>query len=953
MPALDTDAGTQHDNRLLAPHNVPVQLTSLVGREREVTAICELLRRDDIRLLTLTGAPGIGKTRLGIEVGASLLGHFLGGIYFVNLAAIIDPDLVVQAIATTLGIRQIGDQSLEENLCRFLSGRQILLLLDNFEQVLTAGPMVSHLLKAAPRLKVLATSREVLHLSGEHDFPVPPLSLPPVLTAKGNSGRYTPLPMECLSDYESVQLFVLRAVAYKPDFVLSEENAYIIAAICRKLDGLPLAIELAAARIRHLSPQAILDRLQDRLALLTGGARDIPLRQRTLRATIEWSYGLLSEDERRLFNRLAVFRGSRTLEAIEAVCNFNQDLGIESLNNIASLVDKSLLQPGFPAQAREATGMNVMNRADARPAVVSESRYLMLETLQEYAKEKLEESGEAEDLYKAHAIYFTELAERAEPELRGPQQVEWLDRLESEQNNLQAALGWAYRNSLDVGLRLVAALNTYWNRRGYLIEGREWASGIVSRARETGMNSGLERSAADPGPIQASMARALYTLGIIAFRQANYLSAQNLLNESVQTYKELQARGDTGFPAKRGRGDTRGLIESLNVLGIVTSRLENMLVRRRLHEEALELARQVGDYWSIARSLYQLGHVARLTGDYALGRSLFEETLVLFKESGDLFNIGLALIGIGQMAERQGDYLSARRLFEEGLNVFKELGDKWGISGALYCLACAYMGLRDYTSARAALEEDLALTEELGTTGDAAEALEKLGKAAYFQSDYEGAHLLYKRGLSLSKGLGDKMGIARCLVDLAGVMVVATPATGRQAKGKGAAENAMHPAPTVSAARLLGAAQVLLESVGFQLDPEDQELFDGYIAAARAQLGEQTFAKAWVEGQAMTIDQAIAYALAVPVPGQSDASDHLPSPHHATRLDLGGLTRREREVAALVTRGKSNRQIASELVITERTVEGHINKILSKLGFRSRAQISAWAVEKGLARLSE
>jgi predicted ATPase len=305
----------------MTPHNVPVQLTSLVGRERELAAICEFLRRDDIRLLTLTGAPGIGKTRLGIEVATSLLGHFVDGIYFVNLAPVTDPDAVVQAIATALGIRQIGDQSLEENLSRFPSGKQMLLLLDNFEQVLTAGPMVAELLKAAPRLRVLATSRELLSLSGEHDFPVPPLSLPPVLTAQGNSGRYTPLPLERLSDYESVQLFVQRAVAYKPDFVLGEENANVIAAICRKLDGLPLAIELAAARIRHLSPQAILDRLQDRLALLTGGARDLPLRQRTLRATIEWSYSLLSEDEKRLFRRLAVFRGGRTLEAIEAVCN--------------------------------------------------------------------------------------------------------------------------------------------------------------------------------------------------------------------------------------------------------------------------------------------------------------------------------------------------------------------------------------------------------------------------------------------------------------------------------------------------------------------------------------------------------------------------------------------------------------------------------------------------------
>jgi predicted ATPase/DNA-binding CsgD family transcriptional regulator len=971
---------TQPNSSALPPHNLPVQLTPFIGREREVHAACELLRRDEVRLLTLTGAPGIGKTRLAIEVATSLLHHFADGIYFVNLAPITDSDAVVQTIATALGIRQIGDQPLEEVLSRFLYGKQILLLLDNFEQLLgprslnspkaknptlrkaqapathernewaqaqklpnslAVGPEVAQLLKVAPGLKVLVTSRELLRLSGEHDFPVPPLSLPPVLTAQGNSGRYTPLPLERLGDYESVQLFVQRAAAYKPDFVLGEENAYTIAAICRKLDGLPLSIELAAARIRHLSPQAIFDRLQDRLALLTGGARDLPLRQRTLRATIEWSYSLLSEEEERLFRRLAVFRGGRTLEAVEAVCNANHDLSIDPLNGIASLVDKSLLQ--------QATGMSIGSAEMVGP------RYFMLETLQEYAKEKLEESGEAEALYTAHALYFTELAELAEPELHGPQQVEWLGRLESERDNFHVALGWAYRNSLDLGLRLVAALNIYWNRRGYLIEGREWASDMISRARET-----------LPNAHQASMARALYTLGFIAFRQGNLMSTRDLLGESVQIHKELQAREE---------GDTRGLVESLNILGIVASRLENMQARRRLHEKALELARQVGDKWGIARSLYQLGHVARLTGDYALGRSLFEESLALFQESGDKFNIGLALVGLGQMAERQADYQQARRLFEQSLSVFKELGDKWGIAGALYCLACSYLGLKDYERARTALEENVALTEELGTRGDMAEALEKLGRVAYFQGDYAGAHLLYKRSLSLLHGLGEKMGIARCLMNMAGVVAVAAPVTERHAKGKARVPGLNTGSPlgraselatpknrqgaeiVESAARLLGTAQTLLETIGFQLDPEDRELSDRYIATARTQLGEQTFATAWAEGRAMTIDEAIACAQAIPLPEFVPA----PGPRFLARgqfspvpeKEFGGLTRREREVAALVTQGESNREIAAELVVSERTVEGHVNNILSKLGFRSRSQISAWAVAKGLVKLSE
>jgi DNA-binding CsgD family transcriptional regulator/tetratricopeptide (TPR) repeat protein len=305
------------------------------------------------------------------------------------------------------------------------------------------------------------------------------------------------------------------------------------------------------------------------------------------------------------------------------------------------------------------------------------------------------------------------------------------------------------------------------------------------------------------------------------------------------------------------------------------------------------------------------------------------------------------------MAERQGDYQSARSSFEEGLSVFKELGDKWGISGTLYSLGSVYTALRDYESARVALQEDLAITEELGTDGDAAEAFEKLGKIAYFRREDADAHKLYMRSLSLFQELGDRMGIARCLMDLAGLVVGIAPATERQAKSKGAVEGAMYQAPAESAARLLGTVQVLIETVGFQLEPDDRERFNGYVAAARTQLGEQAFDKVWSEGQAMTVDEAIAYAQAIPAPEQSAASELPSSPGGASNLDVGRLTIRERQVTALVTLGKTNREIADELVVSERTVEGHVNSILTKLGFRSRAQISAWAVERGLVKLSE
>jgi predicted ATPase len=326
-------------------NNLPLQLTSLVGREREVATVSELLGRADVRLLTLTGPPGIGKTRLGIQVAASLLDEFANGAFFVNLASTTDPNQVIPMIAYTLGVGQVGDLSLLQCLKRFLSEKQMLLLLDNFEQVVEAAPHITELLQTVTWLKVLVTSRELLHLSGEHNFPVPPLSLPPVLTDQGSVRALANLSSERIAAYEAVQLFTQRAGALKPDFALTESNALAVAGICSRLDGLPLPIELAAARSHHLPPQVILERLQNRLQLLTGGTQDVPARQRTLRATIEWSYKLLNEYEQCLFRRLAVFQGGSTLAAIEAVCNADEDLGIEVLDGVTSLVDKSLLKP--------------------------------------------------------------------------------------------------------------------------------------------------------------------------------------------------------------------------------------------------------------------------------------------------------------------------------------------------------------------------------------------------------------------------------------------------------------------------------------------------------------------------------------------------------------------------------------------------------------------------------
>ncbi|MFL5733808.1 MAG: ATP-binding protein, partial [Chloroflexia bacterium] len=584
------------------PNNLPVQGTALVGRDKEIEACCLLLRRDDVSLLTLTGVGGVGKTRLAQQVGADLLDDFRDGVFFVDLAPITDPGLVVSDISGALGIRDISGQPPIDALKGYLLDKQILLVLDNFEQVLQAATIVSELLMSAPRLKALVTSRATLHLSMEQEVVVSPLALPDPRQS---------LELGVLLRYEAIELFVARAQAVKPDFKLEASNAQVVAEICLRLDGLPLAIELAAARIKILSPQALSARLVGTLQLLSGGAADQPARQQTLRNTIEWSYNLLNEGEQKLFSCSAVFSGGGALEAIEAVFR-----GVEVLDGLASLVDKSLLSQ--------------------REGIANEPRFWLLQTIREYALQRLEESrapeshsAEAQQTWRRHAEFFLALAEKAAPHLAESDQSEWLARLEEEHDNLRSALNWWVKSGeTEPALRLGAAIWRFWFIRGYLTEGRERLAEL--RALPV----------PQPEPASHKLARAR-VLGGSAFLEfyhprPDLEAARALCEESLALSREI--------------GDKWGISRSLSRLGVVAYFDEDFANAGVMLEESVAVGRAIGDMGGIAWSLYLLGLVVREQSDHTRARSLTEQALAIQKELGNKHNMAYSLAALGTLA---------------------------------------------------------------------------------------------------------------------------------------------------------------------------------------------------------------------------------------------------------------------------------------------------------------
>ncbi|MBI5030656.1 MAG: tetratricopeptide repeat protein [Chloroflexi bacterium] len=807
--------------------NLPIPLTSFVGRKHEMMQIKALLA--STRLLTLVGAGGSGKTRLSIQVSMELMDapQFRDGVWWVELATVTDAELVQQAIAKALGVGQVPRRTTLETIVNYLRAKNLLLILDNCEHVIdVTARVVETLLRECADVKILATSREPLDIAGEAIWQVPTLSVPTDLQTRE----------QLLMRYEGVRLFVERASAAQPGFALTEQNVDAVTQICRRLDGIPLAIELAAARVAVLTPEEIAARLDDRFNLLTNGTRAALPRQQTLRALVDWSFDLLSPSERTLFSRLAVFSGGRTLQAAEQVCGFEPLRKSEVLDLLGRLVAKSLLF------ADESSG---------------EMRYGFLDTIKHYAREKMLLSGEADATRDHHLLYYLDLAEQAAPELEGPRQIEWSNQLEREHANLRNALHHAVEHGrYESALRMCTALTEFWGVRGYLVEGFDWFKQALECSR-----AAFEPT--DSPEFRTSYAWALIKAADLAGRKGDFAAHASYGEAGLNLFRELGdkrgiagalivlgtlARMQSNFPLARERveqavllaresGDERHMAAALRLLGIVNEFQGNYALAKTQLEESLQIARKLGDVHAIATTLSNLGNIAQQQGDYAGARRVYDQVLTMEREMAAKWSIAATLSNMGNLAHSEGDYVAAQSYHEQALKIMRQVGDKRGSAVVLTNLGNALLSQGDFETARNLHEETLQLRRELGDKRGVAITFGNLGDVHVGLENYVDAQKLYAEALSRLQELGDKRTIVNCLIGAAQVAV-----------GLGAFERA---------AKLTGAIYVLRATLDAQIDIRERAFHEHVIHEAQAHLDEATFNAAWTEGENMTPEQAI------------------------------------------------------------------------------------------------
>ena len=839
------------------PNNLPIQLTSFIGREEEMKFAKELLK--DNRLLTITGTGGAGKTRLSLQTGADMIDDFPNGVWFLELASISDPDYMPIALMNMFGLKEEINNDPEKTLTQYLKNKEILIILDNCEHLIEACAEISaKLLSSCPGLKIMATSREALNIPGEHIFIIPPLSQP------DPKKKDTP---DQLSQYESVRLFIERALAVNPKFRVTNKNAPAIAGICSNLDGIPLAIELAAARIKVLSPEKIYERLDDIFKLLTGGMRTALPRQQTLRALIDWSYDLLTFEEKILWSRMSVFSCWYTLEAAEEICSDEVLNKNDILDLLSALREKSII-------------------------IYDESneRYKLLESIRQYGREKLEKENV---IFSKHLDYFLELSLKAKPELKSSNVKKWLDLIEADHNNFLSAIEWGLNNEeAEKGALVADALGRFWEIRGQYSTGIKLLEIILKKHFDLTINTkaNILNLAGNLNRYQGNYENAgkyfeesltnfretgdkmgisttINNLGSLAFTQGKFEQAKKFFEESMNIKEEIGDKmgiagslnnlGGVAFSTgdydeamkyyeyslsiRKDIGDKHGIAASLNNLGGLELYRGNFKQAKKFFEESLDIKREIGDKKGIASSLGNVGSVAKSQGDFELTKKIYEESLAIFREIGDKQGIANFLNNLGDLVSSQKDYVQALKFYEESLAIFREIGDKQGIASSHSNLGKMAISKGDFETAGKTLEESLTIFKEIGDKHGIALSLFGLGNLALFQKEYLNSKNFLKDCLLIRKEIGDKAGISECIF----IMGIIEFRTGDFEK----------------AVKFLSASEKAFETFEVVFDNDDKDLKNETIAGLHEKLSDEVFFKYHEEGIKLSLEEACQLAV--------------------------------------------------------------------------------------------